>query len=249
MSSQVVLADTVYQVLLWVGTVTQSLHGLAWYRPAVKMVVMARDENVQIEKLELGPFGTNAYLVVCRTTGESAVIDAPAEGDRILERLRGTSPKYILITHTHFDHLGALSELESKLGIPVAAHPLDARGLPSPPEILLNEGDTVSFGNVQLQVLHTPGHTPGSLCFLTGRYLIAGDTLFPGGPGKTSSPADLKQIIESITRKIFVLPDDTQVHPGHGDSTVLKKEKEEFAIFSSRPHDPSLCGDVLWLSS
>jgi glyoxylase-like metal-dependent hydrolase (beta-lactamase superfamily II) len=79
--------------------------------------------------------------------------------------------------------------------------------------------------------------------------LIAGDTIFPGGPGRTISPTALREIIESITRKIFVLPDDTQVYPGHGDSTALKKEKDEFAVFSSRPHDPQLCGDVLWLSS
>jgi glyoxylase-like metal-dependent hydrolase (beta-lactamase superfamily II) len=166
-----------------------------------------------------------------------------------VERLKGTNPRYILITHNHMDHLGAFSELKSRLGVPVGAHPLDAKRLPSPPDILLNDGDTVSFGRIALKVLHTPGHTPGGLCFLTGQYLMSGDTLFPGGPGKTRTPADLRQIIESITKKIFVLPDDTQVYPGHGDSTVLKKEKEELAIFSSRSHDPGLCGDVLWLSS
>ena len=212
------------------------------------MVLVARDNNIQIERLELGPFGTNAYVIVCRATGDSVLVDAPAEAGKILERLKGTNPRYILITHTHMDHLGALYDLQSKLGIPVAAHRLDAENLPSPPEVLLSDGDGVSFGNIDIKVLHTPGHTPGSLCFLTGRYLIAGDTLFPGGPGKTNSPADLKQIIESITKKIFILPDDTGLYPGHGASTVLKKEKEEFAIFSSRSHDPNLHGDVLWLS-
>jgi hydroxyacylglutathione hydrolase len=213
------------------------------------MVVVARDDSIQIEKLELGPFATNAYVLVCRATGDSVVMDTPAEANKIIERLKGTNPRYILITHNHMDHLGAFSELKSKLSVPVGVHPLDAKRLPSPPDILLNDGDTVSFGRIALKVLHTPGHTPGSLCFLTGQHLISGDTIFPHGPGKTRSPADLRQIIESITKKIFVLPDDTQVYPGHGDSTVLKKEKEEFAIFSSRSHDPSLCGDVLWLSS
>ena len=213
------------------------------------MVLAAKDDNLQIDKLTLGPFDTNNYIITCRITGESVVVDAPAEAAEILKGLKGTHPRFILITHAHMDHLGALSELKSKLGIPVAVHPLDAKSLPSPPEILLSEGDTVSFGMIKLSVLHTPGHTPGSLCFLTGKYLISGDTLFPGGPGKTGSPADLRQIIESITGKIFCLPDDTQVYPGHGDSTVLRKEKKEFAIFSSRPHDPNLCGDVLWLSS
>jgi glyoxylase-like metal-dependent hydrolase (beta-lactamase superfamily II) len=147
------------------------------------------------------------------------------------------------------DHIGALSELKSKLRIPIGAHRLDAKGLPLRPEILLEDGEKVSYGKMSLKVLHTPGHTPGSLCFWVGNHLISGDTIFPGGPGKTKSPTDLKLIIESITSKIFVLPDDTAIYPGHGDSTLLRKEKEEFAIFSSRPHDPNLFGDVLWLSS
>jgi glyoxylase-like metal-dependent hydrolase (beta-lactamase superfamily II) len=213
------------------------------------MALVVKDDSLQIDKLIVGAFDNNCYIVTCRTTGESVVVDAPAEATKILKGLEGTQPRFILITHTHMDHLGALSELKSKLGIPVAVHPLDANGLPLQPETLLGDGGTVSFGRVKLRVLHTPGHTPGSLCFLTGKYLISGDTLFPGGPGRTGSPAHLRQIIESIEEKIFCLPDDTQVHPGHGDSTILKKEKEEFAAFSSRPHDPNLCGDVLWLSS
>ena len=167
----------------------------------------------------------------------------------IMERLKGTNPKYILLTHSHMDHIGALSELHSKLEVPVAVHTSDSKNLPLPPQVLLNNGDTVSFGKIKLEVLHTPGHTPGSLCFKTDRYLISGDTIFPGGPGKTRPPSDFRRIIKTITEKIFVLPDDTKIYPGHGDATVLKKEKDEFAIFSSRPHNPNLCGDVLWLST
>ncbi len=213
------------------------------------MTTVAKNEYIQIDRLTLRPFDTNSYIITCRLTRDSVLVDAPAEADEILRRLKVTNPRYILITHNHMDHLGALPELKSKLGIPVAVHPLDAKNLPLPPDILLGDGNTVSFGNIELRVLHTPGHTPGSLCFLPGKYLISGDTIFPGGPGKTQSPADLRQIIESITNKIFVLPEDTQVYPGHGNSTILKKEKAEFVIFSSRPHDPRLCGDVLWLSS
>jgi glyoxylase-like metal-dependent hydrolase (beta-lactamase superfamily II) len=116
-------------------------------------------------------------------------------------------------------------------------------------DLPLSDGDEVVFGKVTLKVLHTPGHTPGSLCFLTDRYLLSGDTIFPGGPGRTNSPRDLEQVMESLTEKIFVLPDDTRIHPGHGESTVLKKEKDEFAAFSSRPHRSGLCGEILWLSS
>ena len=213
------------------------------------MVVVAKDNDIQIERLELGPFGTNAYIVICQKSRDSMVIDAPAEASTIMERLQGTTPKYILLTHNHMDHLLALAELHSTLKVPLAAHALDTQGLPSPPEILLNDGDTISLGNLKFEVLHTPGHTPGGLCFKAGRYLISGDTIFPGGPGATGSPDAFKQIIKSITEKIFVLPDDTQIYPGHGDATVLKKEKDEFAVFSSRPHDPNLCGSVLWLSS
>ena len=213
------------------------------------MAVVAKDDDIQIEQLELGPFATNAYIVMCRQTGDSVLIDTPAEADTIMERLKRTNPRYILMTHNHMDHLGAFAELKSELKVPVAAHAADIKGLSSPPEIQLNDGDTVSFGKLKLEVLHTPGHTPGSLCFKTGQYLISGDTLFPGGPGKTRSPSDFSQIIKSITDKILILPDDTRIYPGHGEAATIKTAKDEFAVFSSRPHDSNLCGDVLWLSS
>lgn len=213
------------------------------------MARIVKNEYVQIDRLKLGPFDTNSYIVTCPVTGESVLVDAPGEGSEILKVAKETHPKYLLITHNHMDHIGALSELKFKLRIPVGAHRLDTKGLPLQPEILLEDDEMLSFGRINLKVIHTPGHTPGSLCFLVGKQLISGDTIFPGGPGKTNSPADLKRIIESITSKIFVLPDDTEIYPGHGDSTVLRKEKKEFAIFSSRPHDPGLFGDVLWLSS
>ncbi len=213
------------------------------------MTIVVKDAALQIERLELGPFGTNAYIAICQETQDSILIDAPAESNTIMDRLKSTNPKYILLTHNHMDHIGALAELRARLKVPLVTHALDARNLPSPPEILLSDSDAVSFGNLKFEVLHTPGHTPGSLCFKVGHYLISGDTIFAAGPGKTRAPADFKQIVQSITEKIFVLPDDTQIYPGHGDSTVLKKEKDEFAVFSSRPHNPDLCGDVLWLSS
>ncbi len=213
------------------------------------MTVVVKENNIQIEKLLLGPWGTNAYIVTCQKTRDSVLIDAPAEPGLITDRLKDTHPKYILLTHNHMDHVGALSKLHSTLRIPVAVHALDATILPSPPERLLNDGDVISFGNLSLEVLHTPGHTPGSVCFRTGKYLISGDTIFPGGPGHTAWPDSFKQIIKSIEEKILVLPDDTEIYPGHGDATVLKKAKEEFAVFASRPHTIGLCGDVLWLSS
>lgn len=212
-------------------------------------MIITEDDAVRIEKIVLGPFGTNAYTVTCRQTGQSAVVDAPAEANTIVAKLEGTTPEYILLTHNHIDHIGALAQLRAKLDVPLAAHAADAGILAPPPEILLEDGDTIGLGNLELSVLHTPGHTPGSLCFRIDRFLISGDTIFPGGPGRTNSPADFRQIVESITRKIFPLPGDTEIHPGHGESTLLKTEKEAFAIFASQPQDPGLCGEVTWQPS
>lgn len=211
------------------------------------MTTVLQDDRIKIDRLELAPFGTNSYILTCRENGESVLVDAPGEVNRILEALKATHPQYILITHDHFDHIGALSEVKSALDVPVAAHAADAKYLPIPANILLHDGDEISFGVIRLKVLHTPGHTPGSVCFLVDNYLIAGDTLFPGGPGKTKSPADFRRIIESISQKILGLSDDTQVYPGHGEATTVRKAKQLYEVFSSRPHDPNLCGDVEWL--
>jgi glyoxylase-like metal-dependent hydrolase (beta-lactamase superfamily II) len=213
------------------------------------MAIIVENDSIKIEKLSLWPFGTNTYLLICPKTNDSVIVDAPGEADKVLKRLAGTQPRYILMTHNHMDHVGALADLKSALSIPLGAHAADADSLPVKPEQFLTDGDTITFGKIQLAVLHTPGHTPGSLCFLTGKYLISGDTLFPGGPGKTWSPADFETIVASLTAKIFTLADDTQVHPGHGDGTVVKNERQEFETFSAKPRDPNLCGDVVWLAS
>ena len=213
------------------------------------MTVIVKDDDVQIEKLELGPWPTNAFIVTCLKTRDSLLVDAPAEANKIIERLQGTNPRYILLTHNHSDHVGALAELRSRLRVPLVAHALEAGKLLYPPERLLNDDETILLGNLTLEVLYTPGHTPGSLCLRVGRYLLSGDTIFPGGPGNTRSPDAFRQIVKSITDKIFVLPDDTQVFPSHGEGTILKKEKDGFAVFASRPGNPRRCGDVLWLSS
>jgi hydroxyacylglutathione hydrolase len=213
------------------------------------MMIVVKDDNIKITRLELGPWKTNAYIITCLKTGCSVLIDAPAEENTIINNLQCTDPKYLLLTHNHMDHVGALSKLIFRLKIPLAAHASDASGLPSPPDILLKNGDIISFGESRLEVLHTPGHTPGSLSFKIGKYLISGDTIFPGGPGRTESPAAFKQILKSIEQKIMVLSDDTEIYPGHGDSTTLEKERKEFAIFAAKPHIANVCGDVLWLSS
>ncbi len=213
------------------------------------MLVVEQNSHILIRKSEIPPYGTNAYILVCQLTRECVLIDAPGDTEKIIAGMVGTNPKLILITHSHFDHTGALRELKDRLNIPVAVHRYDADGLPLIPDVTLNDGDSVSFGKINLEVLHTPGHTPGSLCFLYGRFLFSGDTLFPAGPGRTGTPAAFVQILRSLKDKIFILPENTFIYPGHGASTILKKEKAEFGVFSSRTHPPNLCGDVLWLSS
>jgi glyoxylase-like metal-dependent hydrolase (beta-lactamase superfamily II) len=213
------------------------------------MATVVENDTVRIERHELGPFGTNAYIMTCLKTGDSAVFDAPGDAPKMLGLLKHTHPKYVLMTHNHMDHTGALAQLKSALNIPVAAHPADAGRMPIAPDTLLDDGQAVTLGNIHLTVMHTPGHTPGSLCFYTKGYLISGDTLFPGGPGKTGSPDDFRRIVASLKRKIFNLPDDTRVFPGHGEPALLGKEKKAFEAFSARPHDLNLCGDVLWATS
>jgi glyoxylase-like metal-dependent hydrolase (beta-lactamase superfamily II) len=207
------------------------------------------DNAIRIVKLTLGPYETNTYIVVCQKTKQSLVVDAPASASEIIAALEGTQPKYILLTHDHFDHTGVIVSLRSRLKIPLAAHPLDSTQLKTPPEILLDDGDNLKLGNLKIKVLHTPGHTPGGLCFKIGKYLFAGDTIFPGGPGRTETPEEFQQIVASITQKIFRLPDDTLLLPGHGDGTTVKKAKAEYTVFASRPHGDITYGDVTWLSS
>lgn len=210
------------------------------------MTIVAKNDQIQIYRLELGPYSTNSYILTCRKTNESVVVDAPGDVDLVLAQLNKTHPQFILMTHDHFDHMGGLVELKSALDIPVAAHFADASDLPLKPDLFLNDGDEISMGAVKLRVLYTPGHTPGSICFLTGNYLIAGDTLFPGGPGKTQTPNDFRQIVKSISEKLLALPEDTKVYPGHGEATTIGREKKLFQLFSARPQDPELHGDVVW---
>lgn len=203
----------------------------------------------RIYRLELDPFGTNAYIIICSETGASILVDAPGEADVIAENLQGTRPQLILLTHGHIDHIGALEALKTGLAVSLATHAADSAALPVQPDIMLADGERVSCGKLAIRVMHTPGHTAGSLCFQVNRCLLAGDTIFPGGPGRTGSPAEFKHILQSITGKVFDLPDDTLILPGHGDSTTIGQEKELYAVFAARPHDPALCGEVTWLGS
>jgi hydroxyacylglutathione hydrolase len=205
------------------------------------------DGEVRITKVNMGPYNNNGYILACPRTNEGVIIDTPAEPEKLLDALGEVQVKAILITHGHRDHLLGFKGIKSSVGAPVGIGPGDAFQLPNPPEIFLKDGDTVRFGDCELQVIGTPGHTEGATCFLVGKHLFSGDTLFPGGPGRSQSPAAFQQVLDSITQKLLVLPDDTMVYPGHGDDTTIGTARQQYQVFASRPHRPGLCGDVEWL--
>ena len=181
-----------------------------------------------ITKIALGPMDNNVYVVVSPSTNESVVVDASHDAARIAEAAAGTTVRSILLTHGDRDHVDALQDLRQRLGVPVAVHRADADRLPAPPDFELADGQEIAVGELTLRVIHTPGHTPGSVCFYVPMEgtLISGDTLFPGGPGATRGDKDrFAQIIASVRDKLFVLPDDTAVRPGHGADTTIGAEK------------------------
>ena len=205
------------------------------------------DGELKITKINMGPYNNNGYIVICPETNEGVIIDTPAEPEKLLGAIGDVQIKSILITHKHQDHLLGFDEITGAVQVPVGIGTDDADGLPRPPQLDLKDGMVIKFGNQEMTVLDTPGHTEGATCFLIGKHLFSGDTLFPGGPGKTRSPEALQQVIDSITKKLLVLPDDTAVYPGHGDDTTIGKAREEYQVFASKPRDPGLFGDVAWL--
>jgi glyoxylase-like metal-dependent hydrolase (beta-lactamase superfamily II) len=207
------------------------------------------DGEVQIIKINMGPYNNNGYIVVCPETGEGIIIDAPAEPEKLLNEVGNVHIKAILVTHGHHDHLLGYQEIKSGVGAPTGIGAGDADRLPNPPEIDLKDGDIIRFGQQEVRAISTPGHTDGSTCLLIGKHLFSGDTLFPGGPGRSRSPEALRQELDSITQKLLVLPDDTAVYPGHGDDTTIGEARQEYQVFASRPHPTGLCGDVTWLGS
>jgi glyoxylase-like metal-dependent hydrolase (beta-lactamase superfamily II) len=181
-------------------------------------------EDLIVRKIRVGDMENNTYLLECPVTHDALLIDGCFEPDKILEESEGANIVGIVQTHGHGDHVEALPELKDRLGVPVYAHP--GESYPIDIDVELNDGDTLAFGEREAKVLHTPGHTPGGVCLLSGRHLISGDTLFPGGPGNTWGNKQLfDQVIDSVSKKLFVLPEDTVVYPGHGADTTIGAEK------------------------
>ncbi|GCE11120.1 MBL fold metallo-hydrolase [Tengunoibacter tsumagoiensis] len=201
----------------------------------------------------VGDFEENCYLYACPHTREAAIIDPGDEPERILATIQELQliPKYIINTHGHIDHICAIDAVSAVYPVPLAIHPADvplyndeetaqAYGHALPfvkrsPDILLNAGDTITFGTITLAVLHTPGHTPGGICLVHEPYCVfSGDTLFYRSIGRTDFPGgDYKQIEHSIRHTLYTLDDELVVFPGHGQPTTIIEEKYENPFVSA----------------
>jgi glyoxylase-like metal-dependent hydrolase (beta-lactamase superfamily II) len=191
--------------------------------------------GLTITKVAVGPMDNNAYLLRCTQTGAQALIDAANDASTLTALVGDVPLATIITTHQHWDHWGALEEVQRATGADTVAHPEDAGAIPVPTTHLVRHGDTVAVGNATLSVIHLRGHTPGSIALRyddgAQPHLFTGDSLFPGGPGNTQHDAErFGQLMTDLEDRVFgELPDVTWVYPGHGKDTTLGTE---------RPHVP-----------
>ena len=197
----------------------------------------------------MGPYDNNGYVIADPATKEAYIVDAPAQIERLLEEAKDFRVKAVLVTHTHPDHVAGYADLKRLSDLPVAVHADDEARLPGTPDLRIAHGDVLTIGSTRIHVLHTPGHTPGGICLHLDGALISGDTLFPGGPGRTRSAASFTQVVASITTHLHPLPGETLVLPGHGADTTIAESKREYAVFAAKPHPDDLHDHVSWLTS
>jgi glyoxylase-like metal-dependent hydrolase (beta-lactamase superfamily II) len=179
-------------------------------------------------------------------TKEIAIVDPGADAEAILEMVGESAVRCILLTHSHPDHIGALEAVRLATGVPVGLHPADTELLDLRDGFPLLDAMEVEVGQGRVTVVHTPGHTPGSVCLRLNHQAIVGDAIFPGGPGHTVSPEALAQSLASLGRTVFTWPDETELYPGHGEHTTVGAERAAFERFVAADHPPGLCGDVTW---
>jgi glyoxylase-like metal-dependent hydrolase (beta-lactamase superfamily II) len=199
---------------------------------------------MKVEMVVVGALETNCYLVYCEKTLECAVVDPGADPEKIFRAIadKNLKPVTLINTHGHVDHIGANKDIKDRFDVPLLIHEADvpllqnallseiafllgAQASPDP-DSFLREGDEIRFGESRLQVLHTPGHSPGSVSLKGEGLLLSGDTLFCGGVGRTDLPGgSWDELVRSIQERIFTLDGQTRVYPGHGPSTSVDQEK------------------------
>ncbi len=204
------------------------------------------DDTLIIKRLVVGHLSANCYVVGLKSGGEGMVIDPGGNQEEIFRAITdsGLEITTIVLTHGHSDHIAALYDIQDRTGAQVAIHIEDADFLegrssyssqfgisyktPHPPDRLLREGDVIDIGGLSFTVVHTPGHTPGSICLLGDNTIFTGDTIFRRGIGTTLMPgSSRRQLIESIHNRLMVLPDDTIIYPGHGRETTVGAERRD----------------------
>jgi glyoxylase-like metal-dependent hydrolase (beta-lactamase superfamily II) len=196
--------------------------------------------GLTLTKIAVGEMHNNAYLLV-NESGQGLLIDAAAEPRRLLEMIGDTPVVKIVTTHQHPDHWQALAEVKAATGAVTVAHPADAPGIPVPTDELVEDGDTIEFGDTRLHVTHLVGHTPGSIALTLNAagphpHLFTGDCLFPGGVGNTQKDrARFDSLYAGVVTKVFDrLPDETWVYPGHGGDTTLGAERPHLQEWRER---------------
>jgi hydroxyacylglutathione hydrolase len=193
--------------------------------------------SMLIETFTVGLLSTNCYVANSQLTKEAIIIDPglelPMEAQQIFDYIKeaGLKPKLIVNTHGHEDHTSGDAAIQSEYNIPIYIHKLDVTALEDieknsyPLPVLLEEGSTISFGNETIRVMHTPGHTPGSICLVGDRVAFTGDTLFAGGIGRTDFSGGSDSEMERSLKKMMSLPDTLLIYPGHGPTSIMGEEK------------------------
>lgn len=192
------------------------------------------DSRIRLDKIVVGPYENNVFVLRCKRTGEAVLLDAANEHDLIIPVARAVGVRRVLTTHGHWDHVQAVTAARDA-GIDVGVAPADASMLPGY-DFVVADSDVIEVGDLRLHAMHTPGHTAGSTSFLLEGWpiLFSGDTLFPGGPGATAYGGDFEVIIRSIDERLFPLPAGTLVLPGHGLDTTIGTERPHLAEWVDR---------------